>query len=196
LRRGELCGVKWEDIDLETGTVRITRSRVAVNGQPEEKEPKTKQSRRTLNLAPVVPYLRTLQKLQKEDTLKAFGAYADHEYLVAHQLGRRCHPEILSGWFENAVADCGGLPAHHASRAATPALKHAEGQGRCSDSRRLAVPRTLQRANHARHLRARVAGSGRTRRCCPRRAVLMMTSGDNVVTFGSCHRLSPTRLSL
>jgi len=97
---------RWEDIDLDKGTVRIERSRVPVNGQPEEKEPKTKQSRRTLNLSPVMAHLRALKKLQKEDKLAAGGAYADDGWLVADALGRPCHPETLSGWFENAVKEC------------------------------------------------------------------------------------------
>ena len=109
LRRAELCGLKWEDIDLKEGTVRIVRTHVTVNGQPVDSEPKTKQSRRTLNLSPVVPHLKALQKIQKEDKLAAGDAYANDGYLVADALGRPCHPETLSGWFEDAVAKCGGL---------------------------------------------------------------------------------------
>lgn len=29
--------------------------------------------------------------------------------MVADELGLPCHPETLSGWFESAVAKCGGL---------------------------------------------------------------------------------------
>ena len=48
LRRGELCGLKWDDIDFDNGTVRIARTRVTVNGKPQDSEPKTEGSRRTL----------------------------------------------------------------------------------------------------------------------------------------------------
>ena len=30
LRRGELCGLKWEDIDLDRGTLQVNRARVTV----------------------------------------------------------------------------------------------------------------------------------------------------------------------
>ena len=109
LRRGELCGLKWDDVDFDNGTVRIARTRVTVNGKPQDSEPKTDGSRRTLNLVELMPHLKALKKMQNEDTLKAFGAYADDGYLVADELGRPCHPETLSGWFENAVDACGGL---------------------------------------------------------------------------------------
>ena len=46
LRRGELCGLKWEDIDFDRGSVRLVRTRVTVNGQPADSDPKTKGSRR------------------------------------------------------------------------------------------------------------------------------------------------------
>jgi integrase len=55
LRRGELCGLKWEDVDFQKGSVRIVRTRVCVNGRPEASEPKTKGSRRVLSLSPVMP---------------------------------------------------------------------------------------------------------------------------------------------
>ncbi len=60
-------------------------------------------------------HLKALQKIQKEDRLNVGGvladdgAYADDGYLVADELSRPCHPETLSGWFEGAVARCGGL---------------------------------------------------------------------------------------
>ena len=82
---------------------------MTVNGQPVDSKPKTKQSRRTLNLSPVVPHLKALKKLQTEDKLAAGGAYANDGYLVADALGRPYHPETLSRWFEDAVAKCGGL---------------------------------------------------------------------------------------
>ncbi len=109
LRRGELCGLKWEDVDFDKGTVRIVRTRVTVNGQPQDSEPKTRGSRRTLNLGELMPHPKALKKVQNEDTLKAGGAYAEDGYLVADELGRPCHPETLSGWFESDVKDCGGL---------------------------------------------------------------------------------------
>lgn len=47
LRRGEACGLKWSDIDLRTGEVRISRSRQTVGGEEVVEPPKTERSARS-----------------------------------------------------------------------------------------------------------------------------------------------------
>ncbi len=47
LRRGEACGLRWSDIDLRTGEVRIRRSRQVVGGQEVVVPPKTERSARS-----------------------------------------------------------------------------------------------------------------------------------------------------
>jgi integrase len=44
-RRGELCALKWGDVDLHTGTVRIARSILDLPGRVEEKATKSHQER-------------------------------------------------------------------------------------------------------------------------------------------------------
>ncbi len=51
LRRGELLGLKWEDIDLERGNLRVRRQVARINGEVIEAPLKTKNSYRTLPLA-------------------------------------------------------------------------------------------------------------------------------------------------
>ncbi|MDQ4000206.1 MAG: site-specific integrase [Actinomycetota bacterium] len=50
LRQGELLGLKWEDVDLEDGTLRVRRTLVTAKGGPQLTTPKTKGSRRTVRL--------------------------------------------------------------------------------------------------------------------------------------------------
>lgn len=47
LRRGEACGLRWEDIDLRTGEVRVRRSRQTVRGREVVENPKTERSARS-----------------------------------------------------------------------------------------------------------------------------------------------------
>lgn len=47
LRRGEACGLRWSDIDLRTGEVRVRRSRQVVHGQEVVEAPKTERSARS-----------------------------------------------------------------------------------------------------------------------------------------------------
>ena len=50
LRRGELLGLKWEDLDLEQGTLRVQRQIARINGEVVEAPLKTKNSYRTISL--------------------------------------------------------------------------------------------------------------------------------------------------
>ena len=51
LRRGELLGLKWEDIDLEKGDLRVKRQIARINGEVVEAPLKTKNAYRALPLA-------------------------------------------------------------------------------------------------------------------------------------------------
>ena len=50
LRRGEACGLRWEDVNLSTGEVRVRRSRQVVGGEVVEVAPKTERSARSCYL--------------------------------------------------------------------------------------------------------------------------------------------------
>ena len=50
LRRGELLGLKWEDLDLEQCTLRVQRQVSRINGEVVEDPLKTKNSYRTISL--------------------------------------------------------------------------------------------------------------------------------------------------
>lgn len=51
LRQGELLGLKWGDVDLEAGTLRVRRTLTKAQGGPVLSTPKTKGSRRTVKLS-------------------------------------------------------------------------------------------------------------------------------------------------
>jgi integrase len=51
LRQGELLGLKWDDVDLDEGTLRVRRTLTTAKGGPLLAAPKTKGSRRTVRLS-------------------------------------------------------------------------------------------------------------------------------------------------
>ena len=63
LRRGELLALQWSDLDLDTGTLSVTKQVYEVNGKMQLSAPKTKASIRKLVLPPaVVEVLREYRK--------------------------------------------------------------------------------------------------------------------------------------
>ena len=52
MRRGEIIGLKWSDLDLATGELHIARQVIRVKGETVVSQPKTKSSIRTVILAP------------------------------------------------------------------------------------------------------------------------------------------------
>ena len=50
MRQGEILGLQWTDIDFDRSTVTVRRSLAQIKGQFLLKEPKSKQSRRSIKL--------------------------------------------------------------------------------------------------------------------------------------------------
>ena len=110
LRRGELCGLRWQDVSFEGASIMITHTRVTAAGKAVESEPKTRAGRRSIPLdASLTAILRTHRTSQSRDRLKAGGAYEDSGYLLADELGCPYHPDSISGWFDDRVK-ASGLP--------------------------------------------------------------------------------------
>ncbi len=66
LRRGELLGLTWEDIDLENGTLSITKNIVPTSQGIITKKPKTKKSERTITIpSAIIPILKTFRGIGK-----------------------------------------------------------------------------------------------------------------------------------
>ena len=88
MRRGEILGLRWSDLDLDAGRVAVRRPRILVDYQVQVSEPKTAKGRRSLALDPVtVAALRAHRARQAEEKLAVGGRYRDSE-LGVHPPGR------------------------------------------------------------------------------------------------------------
>lgn len=73
LRRGELCGLAWEDIDLDLGLLTVSRSIGVDRGEVFVKEPKSAASRRTIGLdTETVRVLRAIRPTHEEVSWPVF----------------------------------------------------------------------------------------------------------------------------
>jgi len=89
LRQGEALGLKWSDIDLEAGILRVRRAAQRIPHQGTQLvEPKTVRSRRTLVTPPVVvSALRAHRSRQIVERLAAGENWAELDLVFASQLG-------------------------------------------------------------------------------------------------------------
>ena len=82
LRRGELLGLRWSDLDLKAGTLAVNQSIERIKGKIAFKAPKTKTSRRSITLPTVtVQALQEYRAAQAEERLK-LGLGRDSRGLV------------------------------------------------------------------------------------------------------------------
>jgi integrase len=110
MRRGEVAGLRWPDVDLDAGRVSPRRPRVVVNYEVVVSEPKTAKGRRSLALDPAtVAALREHRRRQLEQRLAVGPRWQDSGLVFTWPDGRPIHPERFSRWFEQH-ARAAGLP--------------------------------------------------------------------------------------
>jgi integrase len=110
LRRGEALGLRWEDVDLDGGTIFVHRQRTIAKGRVVVHEVKTGHSRRRIALDPeTVAALRRHRVRQLEERLAANVAWQDTGAVFVQLDGRELHPKVVSNWF-TAHVKASGLP--------------------------------------------------------------------------------------
>jgi integrase len=123
LRRGEVLGLRWSDIDLRVGTLTVNQARVLVEYRVRVEEPKSRNGKRTLPLdGELVAALATLRKRQLDESAAAGVAYRSGlagldwyrggEYVITDEAGL---PFTRSGTPTSSAAcssgpGCGGSP--------------------------------------------------------------------------------------
>ena len=101
MRRGELCGLEWKDIDFEQQTISICRSSQYIGGkQLITKEPKTKSSIRKLSIGtPLCQLLKSYRAYQTLERLKVGDRWVDTDRLFTQWNGEPIHPDTVTEWF-------------------------------------------------------------------------------------------------
>lgn len=128
LRRGEVLGLRWEDIDFEKGILHVCNTRTKAGATLIEKQPKTEKSNRSF-LMPL-PVVTALQKAQarKHEMLESKNFYVDCGYVVTKKNGMAFSPNYLSESFHNHVKKTGmKLIRYHDLRHSFASIANAAG---------------------------------------------------------------------
>ncbi len=106
LRRGEVAGLRWVDVDLESRSLSVVNNRVDAGGKVVENDPKSVMSRRTLPLPDrLVNVLKAAKTRQAVERLALGGG--EWKYVVCNEAGDPYHPQVLSRYWAQAVKRAG-----------------------------------------------------------------------------------------
>ena len=111
MRIGEALGLKWDDVDWTAGTLSLRRSLKKAKGRGQYLDDmKTRQSRRTVHLAPVaVTALRHHQDRQGFEKDKAENFYHDQKLIFCSETGGFLHSANIHKYLHKHLK-AAGLP--------------------------------------------------------------------------------------
>ena len=153
LRRGEVCGLRWCDLDLAKGTLHVAQQVQNIGGELVTLVPKTDRSRRTIRVpVTVISALKEHRKARAELRLQLGLGKDTLDLVFADALGRRLDPDAFSKNFARR-SRCN--KACHVPHIATHAY-HSPVAGWRAGACRFGSGRTLQPNDHAKYLRPSV----------------------------------------
>jgi integrase len=102
LRQAEVLGLRWDDIDFDAGTVRVTHALTRVDGKLVLAEPKTERSRRTLPLSQRVREALLAHRDRQVFAKATAGAYwQEGNFVFASTVGTPLQPRnVLESWYK------------------------------------------------------------------------------------------------
>lgn len=106
LRRSELLGLQWTDVDLETATVSINRGLVSVGYDVHMSRGKTSNSRRAINLDSTTVQVLSAWRDWQQTEQRAVGLKPSG-WVFTNAAGNPIHPHSISQTFERIVKRAG-----------------------------------------------------------------------------------------
>lgn len=109
IRRGQICGLKWSDVNLDIGEITVHDNRVVVAGHARDKAGgKTHNADKTISIDSTT--LAALAKWRREQDRERefFGAdYCAGGYVFTFEDGRPPHPDTIRQRFDRLAATAG-----------------------------------------------------------------------------------------
>lgn len=97
LRRGEVCALKWENIDFAAEKIHVCENRVHGEKEVIEKAPKSEAGNRTIPMSKEVVNILSAAKLQYYNDAAEYGpGFRDLGYVFHNENGTPYHPDSLT----------------------------------------------------------------------------------------------------
>lgn len=115
MRRGEALGLRWSDVDLKTGRIRIVQTVIQIGGKVSLGDPKTARGRRSVKLDDATVAILRAHRLQmNEQRLLAGSDYHDQDFVFHHPDGSWLTPDAVSATFTRRLTryELPGLTLH------------------------------------------------------------------------------------
>jgi integrase len=104
MRRGEVLGLRWADIDFDAARLTVRHTIISVAYEIRSSTPKTHQAR-VIDLDPgTVERLRAQRGRQQADRDEWGADYQDGDLVFCREDGSPLHPDMFSQSFERAIA--------------------------------------------------------------------------------------------
>jgi integrase len=111
LRRGEVAGLRWNDIDLDSRTLQISSTRLRFGKNLVEDTPKSRAGRRMLPIPDhLAATLRSARAIQAADKLALGEEYQASGFVVVNELGEALSPHALTSRWARMIKAAG---VHH-----------------------------------------------------------------------------------
>jgi integrase len=105
MRRSELLGLRWSDIDLDNGHLAISRALVSVAYELYDSPGKTRSARRPVDLDPAT--VEVLRAWRTRRQAESAHLVRDDDHVFATPFGQPIHPDSFSQTFNRIVATAG-----------------------------------------------------------------------------------------
>lgn len=110
LRRGEVCGLRWSDVDFDNRIIHIRNTRTRAGHEIFQNTTKTMSSKRDLPINDeVYSYLKHLREEQESDKQLMGNAYNDNGYICRWADGKPLEVSYVSRAFSRLL-EANGLP--------------------------------------------------------------------------------------
>ncbi|MDT5079777.1 MAG: hypothetical protein QOJ80_4414 [Mycobacterium sp.] len=109
IRRGQVCGLRWDSVDLDAGEITVHDNRVVVGGRARDKAGgKTQNADQTIAIdRATVAALRHWRTVQDRERAFYGSDYHPGRYVFTFQDGRPPHPDTIRKRFDRQAAAAG-----------------------------------------------------------------------------------------